>query len=63
MGEDHEKGLSKIYFGHRSIQEFLAAEHLFETNFSPVTDSDRESVRKILNYTSPEMVTFLGDFF
>ena len=58
-----EKGLGTIYFGHRSIQEFLAAEHLFATEYLSGGFSSLEGAASVLKYTTPEMVDFLSEFF
>lgn len=58
-----EKAGGTIYFGHRSIQEFLAAEYLFETNLSPYTTKGLSEIDAVCNGSTKEVVHFLGDFY
>ena len=55
-----EKGGGEIYFGHRSIQEFLAAEYLFETDMLARADLDLwpDSVLQICTHAGPEVSQF-----
>jgi hypothetical protein len=59
-----EKGDAQVYFGHRSIQEFLAAEHLFNTAFGSRAGVGRQTaVFDAVTYATPEVGSFLGQFF
>ncbi|WP_142115891.1 hypothetical protein [Bosea sp. AK1] len=48
---------SSVYFAHRSIQEFLVAEHLFENNL--LKDKAPQSLRRTLRNLNPEIISFL----
>ncbi|QCO00048.1 NACHT domain-containing protein (plasmid) [Azospirillum argentinense] len=52
-----EKGGSTVYFGHRSIQEFLVAEHLFDTNL--LAEHGRSRVDHIWPLLNPVIADFL----
>jgi len=58
-----EKGGSTVYFGHRSTQEFLAAEHLFETAMLTRGDHARDPVSEVCAHATPEVAEFAGEFF
>ncbi|MCJ2008680.1 NACHT domain-containing protein [Methylobacterium sp. J-092] len=57
------KGGDAIYFSHRSIQEFLVAEHLITTNFFLSNfrsdGNERNAIFLIANLLTPEIVDFL----
>lgn len=59
-----EKVGGTVYFGHRSIQEFLAAEHLYRSRF--LADSGRLNLNNVVlqvsNHASPEVAYFLAEF-
>jgi hypothetical protein len=48
-----------IYFGHRSLQEFLVAEHLIETNFAQVQMEDKTGAMETLRLITPEVGSFI----
>lgn len=52
------KGGSTIYFGHRSIQEFLVAEHIFDTSLLARADGQRylETLWPFLTGAVPEFI-------
>lgn len=52
-----EKGVSTIYF-HRSLQEFLAAEHLIDTDLLKATGSS-SWLREVTAAVTPEVVEFV----
>src|SRR5262249_39789314 len=55
-----EKGLSgTIYFGHRSLQEFLVAEHLIATNFDRVSPQDKSAWLWTLDLVTREVGSFI----
>jgi hypothetical protein len=55
-----EKGATgTIYFGHRSLQEFLVAEELIETNYSKVSVEDKGAALWTLALITPEVGSFI----
>jgi hypothetical protein len=58
-----EKGSGRVYYGHRSIQEFLAAEHLFVTSFGLRIGEAGSGLQNACAYASPEVAEFLSHFF
>ncbi len=52
-----EKGVNTIYF-HRSLQEFLAAEHLIETDLLQATGSSNW-LRDVASAVTPEVIEFV----
>ena len=54
-----EKGGERVYFGHRSIQEFLAAEHLIDTNLLQGGGLAKAELRHVLALLTPEGAEFL----
>ena len=57
-----EKDGGTVYFGHRSIQEFLAAEYLFQTNFLRTLGVSPNRIREIVDFSSVEVSGFLYQF-
>jgi hypothetical protein len=53
-----EKGGQTIYFGHRSLQEFLVAEHLYVERLLEDPDTHRSSIGKIW----PLLTSVISDF-
>ncbi|MGV7215768.1 hypothetical protein [Bradyrhizobium sp. UFLA05-112] len=58
-----EKYGGHVYFGHRSIQEFLAAEHLFRTAYSTSGGSGAKGLLNTVEFATPEVSKFLRRFF
>ena len=59
-----EKTGGVVYFGHRSIQEFLAAEYLFMTDMlSPNLLAKRHPVKEVCVTAGPEVSEFLAEFY
>ena len=56
------KGIDTIYFGHRSIQEFLAAQYLHETQYEP-RGGKSHYVSEICDAATDKVVDYLGDLF
>lgn len=55
-----EKGATgTIYFGHRSLQEFLVAEHLIATDFNGVAHEDKSAAVWTLALVTPEVGSFI----
>lgn len=55
-----EKGATgTIYFGHRSLQEFLVAEHLIATDFNEVPREDKSASVWTLALVTPEVGSFI----
>jgi hypothetical protein len=54
-----DKGGEAIFFGHRSIQEFLVAEHLISTDL--LFNSRSDSLEKVLEATTPVVIEFIID--
>jgi hypothetical protein len=55
-----EKGVTgTIYFGHRSLQEFLVAEHLIATDFGGVAHEDKSAAIWTLALVTPEVGSFI----
>ncbi|WP_271669543.1 NACHT domain-containing protein [Bradyrhizobium sp. CCBAU 51627] len=55
-----EKGATgTIYFGHRSLQEFLVAEHLIATDFNGVSSEDKSAAVWTLALITPEIGSFI----
>jgi hypothetical protein len=48
-----------IYFGHRSLQEFLVAEFLIGTDFANVSSDDKRGAVETLGLVTPEVGSFL----
>ncbi|MET3925158.1 restriction endonuclease [Devosia sp. 2618] len=57
-----EKGADVVYFGHRSIQEFLAAEHLYQARLTPHQDHG-SSVQNVCKWATEQVCGFLEEFF
>jgi hypothetical protein len=57
-----EKGATgTIYFGHRSLQEFLVAEELIATDFRRIDPVDKSASLWTLGLITPEVGSFLQD--
>jgi energy-coupling factor transporter ATP-binding protein EcfA2 len=57
-----EKGSDIVYFGHRSIQEFLASEHLYQSCLSP--DGEKSgAVASVCRWATDQVCEFLDEFF
>jgi energy-coupling factor transporter ATP-binding protein EcfA2 len=56
-----EKGADVVYFGHRSIQEFLAAEHLFDVGLEPDQDP-ASSISSVCRWATEQVCDFLAEF-
>ena len=54
-----EKGGGTVYFGHRSIQEFLVAERLAETDLLFKPQLGRGDLEKVLKLINAEIIDFL----
>jgi hypothetical protein len=55
-----EKGATgTIFFGHRSLQEFLVAEHMVVTNFSGVSPDQKGESLWLLSLVTPEISSFI----
>jgi hypothetical protein len=55
-----EKGATgTIYFGHRSLQEFLVAEHLIETDLERASIEDKKEALDALGLITPEVGSFI----
>lgn len=54
-----EKAAQTIFFGHRSLQEFLAADHLIETNLLEGSIDKKLTLDRVLRYVTPEVTTFV----
>ncbi len=54
-----EKGGSTIYFGHRSLQEFLVADHLIETNLLQSLNEKPSWLLRLSKSLTPEVSAFL----
>lgn len=54
-----EKSSDTIYFGHRSIQEFLVADYLYETNLMRANVLDIGQFTKAINTIDAEIVEFI----
>lgn len=54
-----EKAAQTIFFGHRSLQEFLAADHLIETNLLETSVDNKLTLDRVLKYVTPEVTTFV----
>lgn len=54
-----EKAADTIYFGHRSLQEFLVAEHLIDTNLLSQDQRNRGSLQRVLSNLTPEVIAFI----
>lgn len=51
------KGGEAVFFAHRSIQEFLVSEHLFENNL--LKDTAPQALQRVLRALNPEIIAFL----
>lgn len=54
-----EKGGSTIYFGHRSLQEFLVAEHLIDTNLLQSLGEKPSWLARFSAALTPEVASFI----
>jgi len=54
-----EKAANTIYFGHRSLQEFLVADHLIETDLLERVKGRQASLEQIIRNLTPEVVEFI----
>lgn len=54
-----EKAADTIYFGHRSLQEFLVADHLVATNLLAAAPRSDQVLDKIVDNITPEIVDFI----
>jgi hypothetical protein len=55
--------VTTVYFWHRSTQEFLASEHLFNTALLTQHDSSNDPVGEVCSFASHEVAQFLSEFF
>lgn len=58
-----EKAGTAVYFGHRSIQEFLVAEHIFKTDMLRGSDAETGRVSTMWPLLNDEITGFLLEFF
>jgi hypothetical protein len=57
-----EKGATgTIYFGHRSLQEFLVAEDLMATGFAHLARDDKSASLRLLDLVTPEVGGFISE--
>lgn len=54
-----EKSASTIYFGHRSLQEFLVADHLIATNLLEGGRAGVSSLERVFANVTPEIIEFI----
>jgi hypothetical protein len=56
-----EKAAGTIFFGHRSLQEFLTAERLIETNLTSRGNRGSVDIPYVLTLLNPEIINFIVD--
>ncbi len=54
-----EKAATTIYFGHRSLQEFLVADHLIETDLLENLATRQASLEGVIRNLTPEVIEFI----
>ncbi len=56
-----EKGGGTIFFGHRSIQEFLSAEYLIDSDLLYRSSWGRGEIGKVISKINSEIIDFISD--